>query len=153
MTIYRCAYKYSPSRRGQCQPDVAELKFHESGSKAGTIMLNTGTANSSLVLTAVDFSVNAGGATPQNPAWKAVDGKLVYADYANGWDANLRARSPLSRYQKLSGYRVVVARTHDLPNHPINFFSGVTNRPSFGLPAPPCPATVRTVDVVEGEVH
>lgn len=80
---------------GQCQPDVAELEFHEAGNKPGVMMLNTGTANRSLVLTAVDFNSNAGGQTPANPAWKAVDGKLLYADYSEGWDANVAPASTL----------------------------------------------------------
>lgn len=66
---------------GHCQPDVAEVEFHEAGNKPGVMMLNTGTATSSLILSAVDFSLNAGGATPANPAWKAVDG---YGEYPTG---------------------------------------------------------------------
>ena len=73
---------------GDCQPNVAELEFHEAGNKPGVMMLNTGTDNRSWVLTAVDFNANSGGQTPANPAWKAVDGKLLYADYSEGWDAN-----------------------------------------------------------------
>ena len=80
---------------GECQPNVAELEFHEAGNKPGVMMLNGGTANSSLVLTAVDFNANAGGQTPANPAWKAVDGKLLYADYSEGWDANVAPASTL----------------------------------------------------------
>lgn len=80
---------------GECQPNVAELAFHEAGNKPGVMMLNTGTANRSVVLTAVNFTANAGGVTPANPAWKAVDGKLLYADYAEGWDANVAPASTL----------------------------------------------------------
>ena len=34
-----------------------------------------------------NFKVNAGGGTAANPAWKAVDGRLLYADWHDGWDA------------------------------------------------------------------
>ena len=80
---------------GECQPNVAELEFHEAGNNRGVMMLNAGTANRSLVLTALDFNANAGGLTPANPAWKAVDGKLLYADYSEGWDANVAPASTL----------------------------------------------------------
>jgi hypothetical protein len=59
------------------------------------MMLNTGTATDSLVLTATDFSSNSGGETSANPAWKAVDGKYLYTDYAEGWDANIAPANAL----------------------------------------------------------
>jgi hypothetical protein len=70
---------------GHCQPDVAEVEFREAGKAFAS---NAGTANSSLVIE------SSGGDTPANPAWKAVDGKLIYVDYKDGWDAGMAAGPP-----------------------------------------------------------
>ena len=59
----------------RCQPDVAEIEFRHVGNKDFTT--NNGTHNQSLILNSTDFKLNAGGGTAANPAWKAVDGKLL----------------------------------------------------------------------------
>ena len=69
----------------RCQPDVAEIEFRHVGNSEFTT--NYGTHNQSLVLSSTHFKVNGGGGTAANPAWKAVDGKLLYADWHDGWDA------------------------------------------------------------------
>ena len=70
---------------GHCQPDVAEVEFREVGKAFAS---NTGTANSSLVIE------SSGADTLTNSAWKAVDGKLIYVDYKDGWDAGMAAGPP-----------------------------------------------------------
>lgn len=68
-----------------CQPNVAEVEFREAGK---AFAVNAGTAKSSLVIG------SSGGDTPENPGWKAVDGKLIYVDYKEGWDAGMVAGPP-----------------------------------------------------------
>ena len=89
-----------------CQADVAEVEFHKQGAAKGDFMKNSGTASESLVVS------SSGGDTPENQAWKgarahslatvaplvysarvlptAVDGKLLYVDFMDGWDDTLQ---------------------------------------------------------------
>ena len=69
----------------ESQPNVAEVEFREAGK---AFAVNAGTAKSSLVIG------SSGGDTPENPGWKAVDGKLIYVDYKEGWDAGMVAGPP-----------------------------------------------------------
>ena len=69
-----------------CQAQLAEVEFHEAGAKKGVFMLNQGSANHSLVF------LSSGDGTPQNEAWKAVDGDLSYADFSAGWDTTCPSR-------------------------------------------------------------
>jgi hypothetical protein len=65
-----------------CQPNVAEIMFHEKGADRSVYMLNTGTGKSSIVID------SSGGYTAENQPWEAVDGVLLYEDWKYGWDAS-----------------------------------------------------------------
>ena len=67
---------------------IAEVEFHEAGTKQGVFMINTGTQEKSLVVS------SSGDGTPENPAWQAVDGAVRYQDFKYGYDAVLRADLP-----------------------------------------------------------
>lgn len=77
---------------GGCQPNVAEIEFHEPAAvaapDAGVYLRNNGTASWSLLTS------SSGGETKENEPWMAVDGKLLYNDYAAGWDAGMLAGPP-----------------------------------------------------------
>jgi hypothetical protein len=69
-----------------CQPNVAEIEFHEAGSPKSVWMLNNGTAAKSIDI------ADSGENDAENNAWQAVDGKLTYENAGpghagQGWDA------------------------------------------------------------------
>ena len=67
---------------------IAEIQFHEVGSKKGVYMLNSGTKAQSLVVS------SSGDGTAKNPAWQSVDGLIRYKSFAYGYDAVLQKDMP-----------------------------------------------------------